>query len=230
MINVVRRTCSCVFLLLVASFACAQETTGLTGLICGSVLDENSAPASHVYVIAMSQGPSGHSGGYPGTFTDETGRYCVDGFGLGKYVMSTADEKKGYPIMGPQFYTEDSPGPQVTLTAQNPEARVDWQIPFKAGFLRLQVSLNHPGVESIPITFDLVVRSRPKVGTYSVMTSLKTGPKASITILLPPHEDVMLTVMAPGYRRWPDDERGQLLNLRPGETENVTIPLVEIAP
>lgn len=225
MLVAVKRACTCAFLLISASIACAQANAGITGSICGSVSDETGAPASHVYVIAMRQDPRGHTGGYPGTLTDETGHYCIDRLDFGKYVLSAADQKRGYPILGPQFYTKDYPETQATLSVQNPEARVDWQIPFKAGFLRLHVSVNHSGVETVPITFDLVVRSRPKFGFQSVMTSLKTDPRSSITILLPPNEDVLLTAMSPGYRHWPDQEIGQLLNLRPGETKDVTISL-----
>lgn len=230
MLILVRRACICVLLLLAASFAYAQETTGVTGSICGLVSDETGVPASHVHVIAFKQDRRGHSGGFPTSFTDETGHYCIGHLTLGKYVMSVFDEKKGYPHLplGSQFYAKDYVAPQATLSAENPEARVDWKIPFKAGFLRLHVSISHLGVETVPITFDLVVRSRPKFGIDSVMTSLKTDPRSSITILLPPNEDVLLTATVPGYKRWPDQQKGKLLNLSPGKTEDVTIHLVPI--
>lgn len=218
---------TCVFLLLAASFAYGQQATNSTGSICGSVLDETGAPASHVQVLAILQDPAGH--GLPGSITDETGHYCVDGLRLGKYVMSAADEKKGYPMRS-DFYTWPAPEPQVTLTAQDPQANLDWQIPFKAGFLKIHVSVDHPDIQTVPITFDLIVRSRPKVRYTSVMTSLHTDSKGSFTVLLPPGEDVLLTAMSPGYRHWPNDDRGELLNLRSGETQDITISLETITP
>ena len=225
----VRSAFICVFLLLHSFFASGQQAADPGGAICGSVLDENGAPASHVYVIAMLQEMFGHTGGYPGTATDDAGHYCVADLSLGKYILSALDEKKGYPKRGLGFYTWSSPDPQVTLTAQEPQANLDWQIPFKAGFLRLHVSVDHPGVQAVPITFDLVVPSRPKLGYESVMTSLRTDPRDSLTILLPPGDDVFLTAMSPGYRHWPENERGELLNLRPGETRDITISLVTIS-
>ena len=230
----VRSACTCVILLLAACFAPGQQPSETTGSVCGSVSDENGAPASHVRVVAapdMSDYPGGGSFGLLGSDTDETGHYCVDHLGPGKYIMSAYDEKKGYPIrLMSGFYTWDSPAPKVTITAYNPDAHLDWRIPFKAGFLRLHVSVDRSDAKTIPVRFSLVVPSRPKVGLYSADWTLKTDQTDSFTVLLPPGEDVSLTATAPGYRRWPDNDRGELLNLRSGETKDITIPLTTITP
>lgn len=227
-----RSAFTCVVLLLAASFAPGQQPAEITGSVCGSVLDENGAPASHVRVVAapdMSDYPGGGSFGLSGSDTDETGRYCVNHLRPGKYIMSAYDEKKGYPIrLMSGFYRWDSPAPKVTLTAYNRDAHLDWRIPFKAGFLRLHVSVDRSDAKTVPVNISLVVPSRPKVGIRNY--SLSTEQTDSITVLLPPGEDVVLTVAAPGYRRWPDNETGELLNLRSGETKDLAIALTTITP
>lgn len=226
----VRSAFTCVILLLAAALALGQQPIDTTGSICGSVLDENGAPASHVRVVAIQWSPGGHSGGFPGTETSETGHYCIDHLRLGDYEMSAFDNKKGYPQWGIQFYTWDSPAPKVTLTAYDPDAHLDWRIPFKAGFLKLQVFVDHSDDKTVPIRVAVVVPSRPKVGIEVSEWPLRKGQPGSFTVLLPPGEDVLLTATAPGYRRWPDDERGELLNLRSGETKDITIPLTAVTP
>ena len=149
---------------------------------------------------------------------------------LGDYEMSAFDDKQGYPLWRLGFYTWDSPAPQVRLTPYNPDAHLDWRIPFKAGFLRLHVSLDRSDVKSVPISILLVVPSRPKVGIHGADRSLGSGQTTSFTVLLPPGEDVLLTATAPNYRRWPDDDTGELLNLRSGETKDLTISLTPVTP
>jgi len=90
--------------------------------------------------------------------------------------------------------------------------------------------VDQPDVQSVPITLDLVVRSQPKLRNTMVLTSIGTDPRDSFTALLPPNEDVFLRVMSPGYRHWPEDERGMLLNLRAGETKDVTLSLTTVTP
>lgn len=62
------------------------------------MLNESGDPASNVQLTAMMQSPGGHSGGYPNTFTDESGRYCFDGLPFGSYILSGDDEGLGYPM------------------------------------------------------------------------------------------------------------------------------------
>lgn len=128
------------------------------------------------------------------------------------------------------FFSWRSSDSVVLLTSQNPSVRLDWKIPFKAGFLRLHVPGSRTGSESSPMTFRLVVRSRPQLG----MTSL-TIPghmeERVITLLLPPDEDVLLTLSSPGHLSWPEDESdGMLLHLGSGATENLMVPLLKAVP
>lgn len=201
----------------------------MTGAICGSVFNENGTPASAVRVVAMIQGSGGHSGGYPWAYTDASGHYCFNGLAFGLYVFSADDEKKGYPQRGPAFYTWSSPAPEAALTAMHPHAALDWQIPFKAAFLRIHVSADQLTAQVTPIAFDLVVLSRPKLGIDSLVKPLQMAAEGPTTVLLPPGEEVALTATSPGYRQWPGPGE-EHLNLRSGETKDITIRLATAAP
>lgn len=212
---------------LAVSSAFGQLPSNATGSICGLVVDENGAPAAHVRVTAMILSPAGHTGGYPVSQTDEAGHYCIQRLELGLYIMSADDKAKGYPQRGTGFFSWSAPDPEVLLTSQNPSVRSDWQIPFKAGFLKLD--LTSVQAESIDlITFKFVVRSRPKLGLETVTIPVDTEHKV-ITLLVPPDEDVLLTVASPGHQNWPDDG-ARLVNVPEGATQNLVIPTLQTAP
>ena len=46
-----------------------------------------------------------------------------------------------------------------------------------------------------------------------------------LTYLVPPDEDVLLTVTCSGGHKWPDGlDEGVLIHASPGATENITLP------
>jgi hypothetical protein len=211
--------------------AFAQSSVDGIGSICGRVLDEKGTPASNIHVIAMVMSPSGHSGGYPGAPTDASGHYCIEGLQLGEYVLTADDEGLGYPQRGSSFYSWHTPDPRATLTAQVLMAHLDWQVPFRAGFLRLHLPAAHTANDRVPMKFELVVRSRPRLGLMSVTTFPEMEKSKVITELLPPDEDVLLTVTSPDHLRWPDDgSEGRLLHLHSGEMQELAIPSLKANP
>lgn len=210
------------------SSALGQLPSNVSGSICGSVIDENGAPAAHVRVTAMILSPAGHTGGWPVSLTDEVGHYCVMGLELGPYIMSADDKAKGYPQRGDEFFSWSSPDPQVLLTSKNPNVRSDWQIPFKAGFLRFHVTSAETGDAISLVTFKLVVRSRPKLGFETVTIPADTDHRV-ITLLVPPDEDVLLTVASPGHQSWPHDG-SRIVNVPSGATQDLVIPMLQPEP
>jgi hypothetical protein len=222
----VKNTIICLCLLLIAS-SCglSQLMNSEKGKICGTVLDESGTPASNVHVIAILLSPGGHSGGFPGAHANSSGHYCIDGLSLGSYGLSGYDEGLGYPMQGNSFYSWRSPAPQVTLTRQKSDANLDWKIPFRAGFLYLHLPAVHSPDELAPMMVTLVVRSRSSVGHMSVSTFPEMGKSKQVTVLLPPQEDVLLSVTAPGYQSWPaDGSEAKVLNVLPGAIEDVAVP------
>jgi hypothetical protein len=55
---------------------------------------------------------------------------------------------------------------------------------------------------------------------------MKGSQSAKNQLLVPPNENVLLKVSAPGYREWPyDGSSGYVLNLLPGERKTIEVPL-----
>jgi hypothetical protein len=150
-------------LLFVTSSAYGQSDPSM-GSICGIVQDENGAPASFVKVVAIYQGP--HSGPYPSGKTDGTGHYCIDNVAPGDYVMSDDDTEKGYPQMSSIFYSVQRPTPEVHIAIGNLKEHADWRIPYKAGFVEVALSDAQTGKQIIPMFFNLVLQSSPKMALY----------------------------------------------------------------
>jgi hypothetical protein len=211
------------FLLLILTTRVVFGQTGdnVRGSICGSVLDEKGLPASRVRVVAIDK--NHQSGGFPSAFTDASGSYCIKGLRLGEWVLSAWDETKGYPHRGPLVYSWQTPDPKVELSLLNPDARSDWQIPFKAGFVKIQVPEMSSGSQSERVSIEFQVRSRPQAGFIGGTGQFPAG--RPLTFLLPPDEDVPLTVTCADGHKWRDDAgEGKLLQVSSGATETITLP------
>lgn len=220
----VRHAIICVFLLVAATYAVCEPTGSHNGEICGIVFNESGDPASNVQLAAMLQAPGGHTGGYPGTYADESGHYCIGGLPLGRYTLSGDDEGLGYPMRDLSFYSWHSPAPHVTLTPEKPDANLDWKLPFRAGFLYLRIPAAHSAQEMVPMAVELVLRTRPRLGRMSAILTPEMGKSVEVRYLLPPQEDVLLRVSAPGHQSKADDDcRGKLLNVDPGAIAHVSI-------
>ncbi len=160
------------------------------------------------------------SGIVPFAKTDEQGHYCLKGLWLGDYLMTADDPGKGYPNMATGFFSSERTHSQVQLTATNLNGTVDWKIPYKAAFVKADLVDAQTGKQVDAMFFDLLVQSRPEVGHMF-------GSAGSATpLLLPPNEDVIVTITAPGYRKETDQEpQRTVLNLSPGQTKLLHIEL-----
>jgi hypothetical protein len=212
-----------VYLLFAMPTAYGQSSIGPTGSICGTALDEKGAPAAFVKVVAIYDGA--FSGIRPADQTDKFGHYCVANLAPGDYFMSAEDPEKGYPQMQSIFYGSPSAMPKASVAAKNPQGHADWQIPYKAGFLKVHLTDARTGKQIIPMFFNLVLRARQDVGF------VRGSCASTIPLLVPPNEDIYFTVNAPGYQEWPGDgTKGRLLNLLQGATEDFAIALQPINP
>ena len=186
------------------------------GSICGTTLDENGSPARLIKIIAIRV----EAGGPPEVGkTDESGHYCIGDLPPGDYVMSADDTDHGYPITGRGgfYFVEPSPEQKASITSINRTAHADWRIPYKAGWVKVQLTDARTGKQIPDISFGL---------TYRSGGSMRVSRPSTTPILIPPNRDIYFIVSAPGYQPWPrDGTEGTLLNLRPGETQNIEIAL-----
>jgi uncharacterized surface anchored protein len=107
------------FLLFAALFARTQTTTQALGNygIVDTVLDEDGQLVEHVN--ACTSATSGNHTGINCLFpTDKDGRFTIEHLKIGTYQVFAINEAEGYSIQN------QSPGHEVTLTADSPWANV----------------------------------------------------------------------------------------------------------
>jgi hypothetical protein len=212
------RSASWLLLLLVGSSALCQNAEMQLGSICGTVLNENGSPASSVKVSPFYMGA--HSGGVPFARTDEKGHYCLRELPLGDYDVTADDPDRGYPSMTSGFFRTTPLRSRVSISATDLNGHADWKIPYRAGFVKVELVDAQSGKPIVPMFFDLVVQSRPEVGHMYGSTASTTA------LLVPPNEDVIVTIHASGYREDTDKEpQRTVINLLPGETKELHIAL-----
>jgi hypothetical protein len=206
--------------LVIATSAAAQIPN--SGTICGTVLDENGDPAQHVIIVAHYLSP--HSGPLPTTQSYNTGKYCMDTVPFGQTMLSVDDPDRGYPSMWNSFYNPKPLDQQTNniadLSASHPEVTVDLRIPYKAAFLTVHLTDAVTGASKSSMSYEM--KAEATSGDRTISGSQKTAD----ALLVPPNENVLLKVGAPGYREWPyDGSPGYLVNLSPGERKTFDVPL-----
>jgi hypothetical protein len=108
----------------------------------------------------------------------------------------------------------------VTLSAKHPHAESDFRIPYKGALLTIHLSDAATGTPISGLFVNLRVQSDPD---HRWMTQSQA---TSDALVLPPNENVLLKVSAPGYREWPyDGSPDYVLNMLPGERKAVDVRL-----
>jgi hypothetical protein len=192
-----------------------------TGSVCGTVLDENGQRAKDIVVTAVYLGA--HSGPSPASRSDESGHYCLVNVPYGDNAPAADDPKHGYiPQYG--FYASEIHKKEATnvahLSAEHPQATINFRIPYRAAFLTIHLIDAITGKPQSALFYKLRVQTDPQ------RRYMFGSQGATDALLLPPNENVLLKVSAPGYREWPyDNSPGYLLNLLPGERRTIEVPL-----
>jgi hypothetical protein len=207
------------------AFGLAISSTAQTadsGSICGTVLDENGQPAKDILMTAVYLGA--HSGPSPASRSDDSGHYCLVNVPYGENVPAADDPKHGYPNPQYSFYAsgiDNKEAPNVAhLSAEHPRATIDVRIPYKAAFLTIHLTDAITGKPQSALFYKLSAQTDPQ---RHYMFGSRSAADA---LLLPPNENVLLKVSAPGYREWPyDNSPGYLLNLLPGERKIIKVSL-----
>ena len=210
-----------VYLAFGLAISSAAQTAG-SGLICGTVFDENGQPAKHILMAAVYLGP--HSGLYPASRSDDSGRYCLVNVPYGDNAPAADDPAYGYANSQASLYARaiDNKVPVnvAHLSAEHPQATIEVHIPYKAAFLTVHLTDAITGKPQLALFYELSAQADPQ-GRY-----IKGSQSAKDQLLVPPNENVLLKVSAPGYREWPyDNSPGYVLNLLPGEHKTIDVTL-----
>jgi hypothetical protein len=210
-----------VYLAFGLAISSAAQTAG-SGSICGTVFDENGQPAKHILMAAVYLGP--HSGLYPASRSDESGHYCLVNVPYGDNALAADDPAHGYANSQASLYapTTDNKVPVnvAHLSAEHPQATIDFRLPYQAAILMIHLTDATTGRPQLALFYEPSARADPQ-GRY-----IKGSQSAKKQLLVPPNENVLLKVSAPGYREWPyDNSLGYVLNLLPGEHKTIDVAL-----
>jgi hypothetical protein len=210
-----------VYLAFGLAISSAAQTAG-SGSICGTVFDENGQPAKHIRMTAVYLGP--YDGPYPASRSDNSGRYCLVNVPYGDNAPAADDPAYGYANSQASLYARaiDNKVPVnvAHLSAEHPQATIEVRIPYKAAFLTVHLTDAITGKPQLALFYELSAQADPQ-GRY-----IKGSQSAKDQLLVPPNENVLLKVSAPGYREWPyDNSPGYVLNLLPGEHKTIDVTL-----
>ncbi len=206
-------------LLLTSLPALAQTFSGPNGSICGTAFDETGKPASLVRVTADTLDPTGAL--QPFATTDKEGHFCILNLSIGTYLLSADDAERGYPDTFEAFYAPHLPRKFIHVISEDKgkPTQADLHIPYKAATIRIKLTDASTGKPIEDMLVNVVALARPKCSKYR-------GMSPAAPLLIPPNEDVRLTISAPGHSKWPDDGTpGKVVHLASGATQQFAIAL-----
>ena len=150
------------------------------------------------------------------------GHFSIDQLDWGEYVVGARKDEDGYPYQLNRLYVT-GPLPRVTLSPQEPVAKVQIQFAWKAALLAGRVTDAATGT---PLQASFKLSRKPDSPNENYLT----GQFADYKVLLPPDTQIYIEVSADGYKTWyfaggSDPSRRSSLRLGPGETVNLNIAL-----
>lgn len=210
--------------LLLVSAAAQTQPEALQGMIHGTVIGQDGMPAAGITLAAQrrdlpSGGPARHA------VADKSGNYCFEKLPLGKYLVIADDEKRGYASYSTAPHGTEKT--QVTLTVDNPEAELSFQLPPRGGFLSLKLIDAETGalIPAIDLTVTNADASRSLVFREESPPGY-VGSAADRATNIPSNRDLLLHVSAKGYREWDQSVGvGKPIHVAPGEWVKMEVHL-----
>jgi len=198
----------------------APQESGQRGVIYGAVIAEDGNPAIGVGLTAsLLDAPLATA--LPFTRTDQNGNYRFEKLPWwGRYTVYADDSDAGYSIFstGPA-----GPGrpPEVTISPEHPEARLDLHLPPKAGFLRIHLINQLTGAVISGMQVTVMSNQTPPRLLFSESCS------SNMTVLIPPNKDLLLHVVSPGFHEWTESAgTGNPIHMTPGSLVELEVQLV----
>jgi len=198
------------------------------GSLSGAVTDKSGIAVSGATVYAV---PIKPAGAFPKTKTDADGRYIFERLPYGGYTVLLAKPSEGYPD---PFYVpkcNDTKEPEIELSEENPNVKLDLGFGEKAGVLVGTVADADSG-KPIDANSELRCLSDPSrsVTMFGTLT-YDTLTFAQFKVLVPSNTSVFMTVRQRGYEEWRFTQNGVAapILLAPGETLILDIKLKRTA-
>jgi hypothetical protein len=186
-------------LVLTAAYLSAQTR----GTVTATVVDRAGQPIVDARVALLPAGAYGLMGARRECLTDDRG-VCSQDIEFGKYDVTAQKTADGYPDLTMRFYGHGHWPASAEITPERPTASVIVQLGPKAASLVLHAI---DDVSGRPIKH-ITVTLHPATDPHEFISTSISGPDS--TILIPPDEDVLVTVSADGYQPWHLEEHTEL--------------------
>ena len=193
----------------VASAIAQPGQQAVSGSIQGTVIGNDGTPARGIGLTAFPNVPLGNR--LPFTRTDQSGNYRFERLGWwATYTVYADDQDAGYSIFSTGFTGRANP-PEVTLSPEHPEARLDLRLPPKAGFVRIHLTNKQTGATISGLLVTVMSNQTPPQQMFSTSCS------SDSVVLIPSDKDLLLHVTSWGFHEWDESAgRGKHIRVVPG--------------
>jgi hypothetical protein len=208
-------------LLLSLASAVAQQPGQhvVAGVIYGAVIGNDGSPAKGMRLTASPLGVA-LATSLPETRTDQSGNYRFERIPWwGAYTVYADDPDAGYSVFSRGLAGLREP-PEVIISPEHPEAKLDLRLPQKAGFLRIHLTDQRTGAVISGLTVTVMASQTPPRIIFSQSCSTEG------VVLIPPDKDLLIHITSPRFREWDESAgRGKAIRVRPGSQLELSVQL-----
>jgi hypothetical protein len=172
----------------------AQSSKG-TGVIYGTVVSQSGVPGKRMTLYAELLNVGGQ---FPKSKSNDRGEYRFENLPWGRYTVFAEDRDIGYS----GDVIDSSSQPSVEISREHPEAEFRIVLPSKAGFLQIELTNRRTGT-TIPRMGLSLARSEAPEHSF-----LSSNSNSSEVILVPPDRNLLVHVIADGFREWDESVGG----------------------
>jgi hypothetical protein len=211
---------SAVAVMLLSSAAMAQPAGQKSFVINGQVLDGEGRPVAGAEVLAA---PDALRGRMPKSASDQLGKFTIEVFQTGRFMLTAEKFAEGYPSSyNPFYHVSPESRPQV-LVAEGGEAHFT-TIRFapRAGKIAGRIV---DGETGRPVETVQVKLCRTEAPNYCYRSSAKY-PGGLFQSLVPASAPFVIQMSAPGYQDWSETAA---VTVASGATKEISVSMVKLA-
>jgi hypothetical protein len=220
MFDQVKPTVLPIFLLSLSSAVAQQPDQHVAaGVIYGAVIGNDGSPARGMRLTASPLGVA-LATRLPETRTDQSGNYRFERIPWwGEYTVYADDPDAGYSVFSTGPAGPGAP-PEVIISPEHPEAKLDLHLPPSAGFLRVHLTELKTGAVISVLNVTVMSNQTPS----GLIFSESCGSDG--VVLIPPNKDVVIHITSPGFREWDESAgRGKAIRMPPGSKVELYVQL-----